>query len=83
MVGTTMSHYKVLEKIGQRGMGEVFLAQDSKLDRRVALKFLPEELEQDSTARTRFLREAKSASGGVDRKCCRLGRCSPALKRQR
>ncbi len=62
MVGKTISHYKVLEKIGQGGMGEVFLAQDTTLDRKVALKFLPEELQQDSTARKRFLREAKSAA---------------------
>ena len=62
MLGKTLSHYKVLEKIGQGGMGEVFLAQDTTLDRKVALKFLPEELEQDSTARKRFLREAKLAA---------------------
>jgi len=62
MVGQTISHYKVLEKIGQGGMGEVFLAQDTTLDRKVALKFLPEDLQQDSTAKKRFLREAKSAA---------------------
>ena len=83
MVGTTIGHYKVLEKIGPGGPGEVFLAQDTKLDRRVALKFLPEELQQDSTARKRFLREAQSATGRVDRECCRLGWRPPALKRQR
>ena len=62
MLGTTISHYKVIEKIGQGGMGEVFLAHDTSLDGKVALKFLPEELQQDSTARKRFLREAKSAA---------------------
>ena len=62
MVGTTISHYKILEKIGQGGMGEVFLAQDTSLDRKVALKFLPEEMQGDPTARKRFLREAKSAA---------------------
>ena len=57
MVGKTISHYKVLEKIGQGGMGEVFLAQDTTLDRKVALKFLPEEMQQDSNAKKRFLRK--------------------------
>ena len=62
MVGQTISHYKILKKIGQGGMGEVYQAEDLSLDRKVALKFLPIDLQQDETARKRFLREAKSAA---------------------
>ena len=62
MVGQTISHYKVLEKIGEGGMGEVYLAEDQTLDRKVALKFLPDFMQQDPVAEKRFLREAKSAA---------------------
>ena len=62
MIGTTLGHYRILEKIGQGGMGEVFLAEDTSLHRKVALKFLPAEMQQDATARKRFLREARSAA---------------------
>ncbi|MDA2924545.1 serine/threonine protein kinase [Acidobacteria bacterium AH-259-L09] len=62
MVGKTISHYKIIEKIGQGGMGEVFLAHDTSLDRKVALKFLPDFMQQDPVAEKRFLREAKSAA---------------------
>jgi formylglycine-generating enzyme required for sulfatase activity/dienelactone hydrolase/predicted Ser/Thr protein kinase len=62
MIGTTISHYKILQKIGEGGMGEVFLAHDASLDRKVAIKFLPEPLRQDDLARRRFLREARSAA---------------------
>ena len=62
MIGRTISHYRVLKKIGKGGMGEVYLAEDARLGRKVALKFLPDDLQQDETARKRFLREAKSAA---------------------
>jgi len=60
--GQPLSHYKILEPIGKGGMGEVFLAEDTILDRKVALKFLPEKALQDPVARKRFFREAKSAA---------------------
>ncbi len=59
MVGKTISHYKVLEKIGQGGMGEVYRATDTKLNRDVALKILPEPFTQDPQRLARFEREAK------------------------
>jgi serine/threonine protein kinase/Tol biopolymer transport system component len=60
--GTTVSHYRIIQKIGAGGMGEVYLAEDTQLDRRVALKFLPPHLCQDEAARARFTREAKAAA---------------------
>jgi serine/threonine protein kinase len=62
MIGKTVGHYRITAKLGAGGMGEVFLAQDTRLARKAAIKFLPEELVADSERRQRFLREARAAS---------------------
>jgi len=62
MIGKTISHYKILSKLGEGGMGVVYRAEDARLGRAVAIKVLPQHLGGDAEAKKRFIQEANSAS---------------------
>ena len=62
MIGDTISHYTILEKLGEGGMGEVYLAEDGRLKRKVALKVLPAEMASDPERLARFKREAETVA---------------------
>ena len=62
MIGKTVSHYKIIEQLGEGGMGVVYKAEDLKLSRLIALKFLPSSIYKDPDRKSRFLQEAKAVS---------------------
>src|SRR6478672_2971597 len=62
MLGKTVGHYRITARLGAGGMGEVFLAEDTRLERKAAIKFLPVEMAADAERRQRFLNEARAAS---------------------
>ncbi len=74
MIGKTLSHYRIVEKLGAGGMGEVYVAEDTTLSRKVALKVLPPEMAENAERRARFQRKAKAVAASTSSQSIRSKR---------